>query len=254
MRFLGHVLVIVSILLFATPVLAASQNSRAQIPEKDGIYDDPDHPGVKVRVFVHREKPQTGSSPVLVCNLTDLESSSIVGATGWHLPASWTYNLNPGSVPSSVGATNLPAIAANSFNTWQSAVSGKVAFNRGPDTTVARSAYDGKNVIAWGRINQGALAITYTRYYTSTGNVVDVDTIFNKRVAWSWSNSSTCADTNSYDAANIMAHELGHWMGLDDHYDAAYANNTMFGYGSKGEVKKNTLTAGDIAGVNAIYP
>ena len=254
MRFIARIVVVLSILLFASPVFAASESSRGQIPEKDGIFDDPDHPGLKVRVFVHKERPQTDASAVLVCNLADSDSAAVVGPTGWHLPANWTYNLNPGTAPSSVGAANLPAIAANSFNTWQSAIFGKVAFSPGANTTVSKSAYDGKNVIAWGRINRSALAITYTRYYTSTGNVVDQDTIFNKGFAWSWSNSNTCADTNSYDVQNILTHEVGHWMGLNDHYDATYANNTMFGYGSKGEVKKNTLTSGDISGVSAIYP
>ena len=48
-------------------------------------------------------------------------------------------------------------------------------------------------------------------------------------------------------------HELGHTFGLNDMYDASYADHTMYGYGSRGETKKNTLTAGDAASVNALY-
>lgn len=78
----------------------------------------------------------------------------------------------------------------------------------------------------------------------------------NEKSSWNWANQNTnllCGWTNVYDAQNILTHELGHWFGLDDHLTANYQNNTMYGYGSKGEVKKDTLTQGDIDGINAIY-
>jgi hypothetical protein len=50
-----------------------------------------------------------------------------------------------------------------------------------------------------------------------------------------------------------MTHELGHWFGMDDVYDAKYSANTMFGYGGKGQTFADTLTTGDIIGVQALY-
>ena len=50
-----------------------------------------------------------------------------------------------------------------------------------------------------------------------------------------------------------MPSALGHWFGLDDEYDTAYSNNTMFGYGSKAELKKITLENGDKIGIDNIY-
>lgn len=238
--------------LSISPVFASHKPAHF-IPEVSGLYDDPDHPGIKVRVYVHGEKPQTTTEPLLICSLDDPNSSAIVDPGGWHLPSNITYNLNPSSVPSSVGSGNLTIIADNGFDDWSAAVGNKVVFARGSDTTIARSSYDGKNIVAWGRTSGTALGVTYIRYYASSGLVVDVDTIMNKRVPWSWANSSTCADTASYDAENILTHELGHWIGLDDEYDSAYENNTMFGYGSKGEVKKVTLTTGDMQGAAALY-
>lgn len=225
------------------------------IPERSGLYNEPKHPKVKVRVFVH--KPQHGGgggSSSLVCSLADPDSPTTVAAAGWHLPPSWAYNLNPSSVPTSVGSTNLTTIANNGFSAWSSATGGKVSFGPGADTTATRSAYDGQNIIAWGRTQGTALGVTYIRYDTSTGLALDVDTIMNKKFAWMWSGgNATCAYSNAYDAQDILTHEQGHWVGMDDMYDAAFQDATMYGYGAKTEVKKDTLTTGDSTGVFNIY-
>lgn len=225
------------------------------IPEKDGDYPDPGHKGVRVRVFVHgpKQKPIPGVSNIC----TDSDSTAVVGKTGWHLPSSVAYNLNVSSVPASISAGNLATFSASSFQVWQAAAGEKVIFNRGSDTSLTRSAYDGKNILAWGRTSSGALAVTYARYYSSTGLVADVDTIMNKKYVWSWTDPSTNACSlypNTYDAQDILTHELGHWLGLNDEYSSSYVDNTMYGYGSKGEIKKNTLTIGDKANLSTIYP
>ena len=78
----------------------------------------------------------------------------------------------------------------------------------------------------------------------------------NKKFSWSWTPyniSNLCSVQNTYDAQNILTHEIGHWFGLDDHYTTEYQENTMYGYGSKNEVKKDTLTIGDVLGLNLIY-
>ena len=265
MRKLAGFIFLLTILVFGSPVLAREASSAPEsvlaqeastVPERDGTYDEPTAKGfVKVRVIVHRERQARGAlAPLLACGLPDPDSTAAVPAAGWHLPSNWTYSLNVSSVPSSVGGSNLPTIASKVFSDWQGASGGNVSFSQGANTTVDRSRYDGRNIVTWGRTSGSSLGVTYIRYLTLSGLVVDVDTIMNKRVPWSWSNSDTCANTNTYDAENILTHEIGHWMGLDDTYSAAYVDNTMYGYGSKGEVKKNTLTTGDVAGVVAIYP
>ena len=113
----------------------------------------------------------------------------------------------------------------------------------------------GKNIISWGRTSGSALGVTYIRYFSSSGLAVDVDTIMNKKFLWRWANSSSCAYPDSYDAENILNHELGHWIGLNDEYSVAnFQHATMYGSGAKGEVKKNTLSTGDASGASAIYP
>jgi len=262
MRKLLTIFIVFSVLalgLSLSPVFAKNlKNSDKDIPEQDGVYDVPGHPELKVRVFVHhvgKGKP-VPPTPVLECGLDDPQSLAVVDKEVWHLPANWTYNLNPGSVPGSVGGSNLFTIAENAFNEWEGAIKNKVNVVRGDDTLITRRALDGINVITWGKASPGALGVTYIWYYSSSGEVAELDTIMNKTYFWEWSEGSTaCAYTESYDAQNILTHEIGHWFGLDDEYDAAnYQNATMYGYGDKWEVKKNTLTTGDINGVKAIYP
>ena len=242
-----------TILLDVVPLGFAQGSSNAPaIPDRNGDYPDPLHPGVRVRVFVHEPKQVTTSS--LTC--TDPESNAVVGVTGWHLPTAWTYRLNVNSAPPQVGQINFATLSEASFQTWQDATAGKVTFQRGADTSVNKTALDWQNVVSWGRTSGTALAVTYNRYYPSSGLVADVDTIFNKKFSWSWTpyQPDICGSTNSYDAQNILAHELGHWMGLDDEYEASYAENTMYGWGGKGEIKKDTLTIGDKANLTTIYP
>lgn len=238
--------------VFALSVAVFAQSEDTTIPEKNGDYAVPGRPNLRVRVFVHEPKEpkaKPNSSTAAVCE--DNPSSAVVGATGWKLPnTDWKYKVNPSSVPSSVGQSNLATIVSNSFSKWTSAISASPAPNLVPNgtTTKTRNALDFENIITWGRTQGSALGVTYVWYYTATNLVADVDTIMNKKFPW-----SLACSTASYNAEDILIHELGHWFGLNDHYTASYVDNTMYGYGSKAEIKKITLTNGDKAGVDAIY-
>ena len=206
------------------------------------------------------QKPGGGGPLVLQCKLADPASTSTIPSAGWHLPTTSpvSYRLNLSSVPANVDSANLPTITERAFAVWSEASLGEVDFSRGNDTTVVRAQYDGQNIVAWGRTSGRALAVTYTWYNTVTHQAVETDTIFNSNVTWAWANQleagkKNCAYENAYDAQNILVHELGHWMGLDDTYTSEFTENTMFGYGSRTEVKKNTLTEGDITGIQVIY-
>lgn len=237
------------LLLVLFSVFASGVEAKVvEIPEVSGDYADPENKDQRVRVFVHKVKDMVAENMACV---SDPDSEAVVGPTGWKLPESMEYRLNM-SVPGGIGSANWTEIAKRSFAVWSQATGGLVKFTEGPSTKVNRQSGDGQNVLAWGRTNGSALAVTYTRYRTDTKEVVDVDTIMNQKFAWSWADN-VCGSPNSYDAQNILTHELGHWMGLNDHYTVEYAANTMYGYGAKGETQKDTLTSGDIAGLGAIY-
>jgi len=230
------------------------------LPEEEGIYNIKDHPNVKLRVFVYRAKPNPTPTPTLVCSLADTNSSAEVKDAGWKLPATWTYRLNLSSVPVSVGSANLSLIASKAYGAWQNVAGGKVIFSRGSNINVNKAQYDRQNIITWGRAPGSALAVSYIWY--SSGIATEVDTIMNNKFTWAWSNSdtwtttpagTTCAYQGVYDAQNILTHELGHTMGLDDEYTNDFQNNTMYGYGSTTETKKDSLTSGDILGIQNLY-
>jgi len=220
-----------------------------EVPEQAGDYPEPGRSDMRVRVFVYEQKPERpGTATVESAVCSDPHVNDVVGVTGWRLPTgTWTYRLNPASAPAGI-RTSLGDVASLGFGEWE-AYQSAVDFARGADTSVKRQALDFQNVIAWGKTPGNTLGVTYTRYYTATHEVADVDTIMNSRVKWSWNQCTT----DSYDAQAILTHELGHWMGLDDEYTASYVDNTMFGYGDRAETKKDTLEAGDVAGVQVIY-
>jgi hypothetical protein len=254
-----------------TVVLAknSSQADEQILPEVEGVYDVPGQPKLKLRVFVYKAKATPGATtpPSLVCSLADDNTSTSTPAwTGWKLPSAWTYSLNLSSVPATVGGSNLRTMARDAFDRWTAASRERVNLTEISTNTKTRAVRDGLNIITWSRTSGSALAVTYTWYIPSTGEVVENDTIMNKKFTWYWSDpaswssnpnntpGATCAYQGVYDAQDILTHELGHWFGLNDHYTGDYANNTMYGYGSKTETKKDTLTNGDISGIQAIYP
>jgi len=50
-----------------------------------------------------------------------------------------------------------------------------------------------------------------------------------------------------------MTHEAGHLIMLGDLYNSGDAYLTIYGYGSVGEIKKDTLGYGDELGVEHVY-
>lgn len=186
--------------------------------------------------------------------------------TGWKLPPNGlTYRVNPSKVrtPSGYTLTSEAIVAAikDSFATWSSANSA-LQFTYGGTTSAQGGRLDGINAISWRNLSPGTLAVTYVWVSRLTGRVVEADTVFNNRYAWydfaippEFTADNFCPDTPvAYDIRNIATHEFGHWCGLDDLYDSADKDATMYGYGDVQEVKKRTLATGDKNGALAVTP
>lgn len=256
--FMVLVVIAVSVLFAGESLSGPSQHEEAMIDEEfDDLTPEPPYPpGISERVFIHL--PRTFRPNHLgECIATTNSTINDYGLAGWRLPNGPTiWKLNPSTVPWYMGvSTALNALSA-AFTTWTNADPQKV-FVYGGFTNEKRPRLDYVNLVVWGKIPAGAIGITYVRYSTITGIIVDVDTVFNKRYPWAIFNSTNgeCQSApDAYDVQNIAVHEFGHWVGLDDLYSPSDRDLTMYGYGAGGELKKRTLGTGDITGANVVAP
>jgi hypothetical protein len=107
------------------------------------------------------------------------------------------------------------------------------------------------NRVRWGDVSvyvPDAIAIANIWYDPETMEIQLTETIFERSLEW-----ATDGSADAYDVQAITAHESGHWLLLDDLYEDACSDETMYGYAGLGETKKRTLAAGDIAGIDVIY-
>ena len=183
----------------------------ANIPEASGDYAIRGRQDLRVRVFVHEEKAGNHTTQVTAPICEDNRSDSIVGGAGWRLPnTTIKYKLNQASAPSGI-RSSVTSFVGNSFNKWTNAItldgttSAKPTLVSDGATSITRSRYDGQNIIAWGRTSGPTLGVTYVWYWTATHVVAEVDTIMNNRTSWNLS-----CTTSSYNAENIIIHELCH--------------------------------------------
>lgn len=82
-----------------------------------------------------------------------------------------------------------------------------------------------------------------------TREIVEFDVLFDTNYDW----GDATVDPTVMDLQNIATHEIGHGVGLDDIYESACSEVTMYGYSTSGETKKRTLEAPDITGVQKLY-
>jgi hypothetical protein len=213
-----------------------------------------DRGNIKLKVFIHyprRGKPLPRPG---ICDPTQNANVNDYGLTPWKHSGAVTYHVNYSTVPSTVA--DAQTAIHKSYAVWD-ALAGGVEFVEGSSTRVKTAKNDGVMIVAWGRVPSGAIAVTYTWYNSVTGQVVDQDILLGASLPWKYTPvpnpDGDCADLYYYDVQNILTHEVGHVFGLDDLYDSVDQDLTMYGYGDKGEVKKDTLGMGDESGIRAIY-
>jgi len=212
---------------------------------------------VRLKTFVHYPKDHGRPAPPSYCSVTINDQVSDFGLAGWQMPtAGMSYAINYGTKPTNLTNNDVLNGVNASFAAWSAADSKQIFSNAGA-TNVRNAKRDGVNAILWKPISGSAIAITYAWYNTLTGQLVEADTVFNRNLKWSQT-AYTAGDcdgvTGTYDLQNIGTHEFGHWVGLNDLYNTVDKDLTMYGYGETKELKKDTLGAGDVIGVNTIAP
>jgi len=252
----GPALALLVLLIAAVPVFAAPP---ADNPGKDkGPVD-------KI-VFIHYPKNEPGKASKSATGGGVLSSTyKYTGIHWFDMPVN--YIVNPANSGVDAGVTGTAVQA--SFAAWDNA-SGPLQFSYAGSMGLAAGKYDGSNVISWANISTlypRAIAVTSIWYYRNSKEITEVDTQMNNGPGFAWSYTIPDATTGyddpgngpvegatTYDIRNIMTHEAGHWIMLGDLYNSRDSFLTMYGYGSLGELRKDTLGYGDVLGVRRAYP
>lgn len=221
---------VLSLLIFAVPVLAAPSKKPAIPP-----------PDIEKITFVHYEKPGDHSKPVW--DETQEDFRLIAGGVKWAETISYEVN------PAKSGLVSASVIAAleTSSETWDT-ITGFELFDPPTLTEGTSVGYDRVNRVVWGSLDPGVIAVTNLWYNPATKQIVEFDMIFNTYYSW----SLTGEESTKMDVRNIATHELGH-NGLADLRPPRDWALTMYAYGSLGETIKRSLGTGDILGIQKLY-
>jgi hypothetical protein len=134
---------------------------------------------------------------------------------------------------------------------------------RGDDTDVLDYGLDGVNVVVWfepsypgqpawpSEFGENTIAVNvfWMEYAGAFYKVIENDLCLNGyNFAW-----SDAGEAGRMDVQNIVTHELGHNLVLNDLYDPAKADYTMYGYSTPGETRKRTLHPDDMNGMRFLY-
>lgn len=166
------------------------------------------------------------------------------------------YLVNPANTKG-LDETFVVSNLATDVEKWETAAGVDILGSGGAttETLVADlQSPDDKNEVYFADIDSpGAIGVTIVwgifRGPPSGRELVEWDQVYDDYdFAW-----SSTGEAGKMDFENIATHELGHSVGLDDLYKDKCTEQTMYGYADYGETKKQTLEAGDIAGVKELY-
>lgn len=170
----------------------------------------------------------------------------------------YRWSLNVASTPSQLNKSTVKTVLRRSFSNITGAnndcgradnVSATHEFlgktGRRPNCT----SRDGHNVVGFGRLQFGVLAVTC--YWVRNGRMVEADVKINSRESWALSVRG-CRNKPVLEAT--MTHEAGHVFGLDHIGERKHGRLTMSPF-LDGPCMNNeaTLGLGDMRGLEALY-
>ncbi len=168
------------------------------------------------------------------------------GNVGWRVNVTHLSNIT-GSDQDVLAATeNGFAVWSNVSNTGLTIT--KVGNGLASDTVRNRDDKINTVLFADPQTNVGgALAVTFTNFNPSNGQMSDADIVFNTGQPF----FTSTPDSQRFDLQSVLAHEIGHLLGLDHTNDLAA---TMFQSSPSGDTEGRTLGADDIAAIRSTYP
>jgi len=247
-------LLLSSVTAFASMLIPANEKAKekAKAPEKSPVIDETeDGDWDLVRVdFIHFAKPDKPGKP------GNGGGGGSSGPTCYgSLGVKWknfpvAYTVNP-SNPDNLTEAFVTATIANSSDSWDAETSLEVLDDVYTiDYAAQYGVQDYENVITFGDYpDSGVIGVTSVWFTRRGKKIVEFDMLLNTDFIW----GDASIDPSVMDLENIVTHEMGHAIGLDDIYNSTCTHVTMYGYSTQGDINKRSLEVEDIAGLQSIY-
>lgn len=189
------------------------------------------------------------SPAVLIVFLTLIHQAALGSGSSksrhWQEPSVTLHVAPGGGVPLKAFRSAVEAAAMS----WNRVGTGPELLVDGAVTSARKPALDGVNAVffvqgewAW---DPSEIALTFAHVHSSTGEIVEVD------VALNAVHHRFGEREDEFDIENVIAHELGHALGLPHLEDESEA--TMFPSIHHGEVKKRDLEHTDESALLSLY-
>lgn len=240
---------IASIAISILPVPQVAKDRAVAINEGGGLVP----PGLQRVIFIHYKK-NFAKPPWAGVNGDECYAFLGKGVKWKELPIS--YAIDPQN-PQGLSQEFITSAIYAGAEEWDNHTSSELFSDTYAiiyDGSFDTDAPDGRNEILFGNYpKEGVIAVTVVWGYfygpPSERKIVEFDIMLD--TDWAWGDATL--DSTVMDLQNIVTHELGHGVGLDDVYATECSEVTMYGYSNYGEIKKRTLEQSDITGLQALY-
>ena len=181
---------------------------------------------------------------------------NLLGAR-WTRTYAWSFNRS--STPDALARPAVAQILNRSFSNVTNArndcgradrISATHEYQGATSRSPNCRARDGFNVVGFGRLEAGILAVTC--FWTDRGRIVEADVRINSRESWALALAGCSGDRSVLEAT--ITHEAGHVFGLDHVGERRHGRLTMSSYiDGPCQNSEATLGRGDMLGLEQIY-
>lgn len=248
--YIGTIFLVLGFVLFtltatASMMIPLSEKGREHSKAPDNSPAIGDNFDLERIDFIHFAKPDKPPKPPKGRNNS---CSKLLGVKWKNLPVD--YSVNPNNTQG-LSENYVLNTAQTSSNNWDDSVSQELLNDTlGIDYEVEYGVQNYENVVVFDSFADPNVIGVTTVWFTRRGKqIVEFDMLLNEHFPW----GDAEADSSKMDLENILTHELGHALGLDDIYNSGCSEVTMYGYSEVGEIMKRTLELADVQGIQNLY-